>query len=90
MPGTDHTAEGRAREAILELLGERDPGKTICPSEAARALARGADFRPYMEPVREAAGELAREGRVVVTQKGRRVDVATVRGPIRIGLAEES
>ena len=35
---------------ILDLLARRDAGQTICPSEAARALA--ADWRPLMEPVR--------------------------------------
>ena len=79
MPNADHATEDQAREAILALLAERDPGKTICPSEAARTLAGDGDFRPYMEPVREAAGRLADEGKVEVTQKGRRVDVATGR-----------
>jgi Protein of unknown function (DUF3253) len=79
----------RAEEAILALLGERDPGKTICPSEAARVLARGDDFRPYMDTVREAADRLARAGRVEVTQKGRPVTIADVRGPIRLGLKED-
>jgi hypothetical protein len=79
----------RATAAILDLLAERDPGKTICPSEAARVLAGDADFRPYMDPVREAAGRLAEAGRIEVTQKGRRVDVTDVRGPIRLGLRQE-
>ena len=42
---------------ILGLLAQRDAGKTICPSDAARALAD--DFRPLMEPVRRVARELA-------------------------------
>ena len=83
MDGVDEI-EGK----ILELLGERDPGKTICPSDAARALAGERDFRPYMEPVREAAAKLVDDGRIVVTQKGEPVDLATVRGPIRLGLTD--
>jgi hypothetical protein len=79
-------SENRAEEAILDLLDDRGPDKTICPSEVARALADGGDFRPYMEPVREAADRLARAGRVVVTQKGDPVTIAEVRGPIRLGL----
>lgn len=90
MPSADHDTESRARDAILALLAERDQGKTICPSEAARVLAGDGDFRPYMEPVRAAAGRLADAGEVKVTQKGRRVDIATVRGPIRIGLVDDS
>jgi Protein of unknown function (DUF3253) len=85
---TDPATPDRATAAILDLLAARDPGKTICPSEAARVLAGDRDFRPYMEPVREAAGRLAAAGRVEVTQKGRKVDVANARGPIRIGLRE--
>ena len=73
-------------ETILELLDDRGPEKTICPSEVARAMAGGRDFRPYMEPVREAADRLARAGRVVVTQKGAPVSAAEARGPIRLGL----
>jgi hypothetical protein len=77
------------RTAILDLLAERDPGKTICPSDAARALAGDADFRPYMDPVREAAAKLADEGRVAITQKGKPVKIGEVKGPIRIGLVDE-
>jgi hypothetical protein len=73
-------------DTILRLLAERDPGKTICPSEAARALAGDGDFRPYMEPVREAAAKLADEGRIKVTQKGEPVKIGEVKGPIRLGL----
>jgi hypothetical protein len=77
----------RARDAILELLDARGPEKTICPSEAARALAGDTDFRPYMDPVRAAAAKLADEGRIEVTQKGERVKIGEVKGPIRLGLS---
>ncbi len=90
MPAADHAAADRAAQAILDLLADRDPDKTICPSEAARVLAGDRDFHPYMEQVREAAGELARAGRVEVTQKGHRVDLSQARGPVRIGPAEQS
>jgi hypothetical protein len=74
----------RASAAILELLAARGPEKTICPSEAARALAGAGDFRPYMEPVRDAAAKLAGAGRIEVTQKGEPVKIDEVRGPIRL------
>ena len=67
---------------ILGLLAQRDAGKTICPSEAARALA--ADWRPLMQPVRDVAYELADDGRLEVTQKGEVVDGRTARGAIRL------
>jgi hypothetical protein len=74
----------QARRAILELLGQRDPGKTICPSDAARALGGDDGFRPLMDLVREAAGELIEAGRIEVTQHGEPVDLARAKGPIRL------
>jgi hypothetical protein len=89
MTSATHT-DDRARRVILELVEERGTDKTICPSEAARALAGHRDFRPFMELVREAAGALAADGRVEVTQKGRPVTIAEAHGPVRIGLPERS
>ena len=74
----------QARRTIEDLLGQRDPGKTICPSEAARALGGDDGFRPLMPLVRDAARELVADGRVEVTQKGEVVDLDSARGPIRL------
>lgn len=74
-----------AERAILELLEQRDPGKTICPSEVARAMYGDDDFREHMDDVREAAASLRDRGVIEVTQRGRRVDPVTARGPIRLG-----
>ena len=79
--------EDDLREAILTLLAQRGPGKTICPSDAARTVA-GADFRPLMEPTRQVAAVLVAEGRIEVTQKGQPVDLTAVRGPIRLRLID--
>lgn len=74
----------RLRETILELARERGPRKTICPSDAARAVG-GDDWGDVMDDARNAARELAREGEVVITQRGEPVDPdAGWRGPIRI------
>ena len=71
------------RNTLLELSRERGPDKTICPSDAARAV--GGNWRDLMDDAREAARELAREGKVVITQNGAAVDPdADWRGPIRI------
>jgi hypothetical protein len=78
---TEHDAACRA---ILELLDRRAPGRTICPSEAARVLGGDAGFRAYMPGVRAAAAQLARERRIDVLQRGVPVDLATVRGPVRL------
>ena len=48
-------SEKRLREAILTLARERAPAKTICPSDAARAVGgddeRVADRRPQLAEV---------------------------------------
>jgi hypothetical protein len=83
MTGAPGSAEARA--AIEGLLASRDRGKTICPSDAARALGGDEGFRPLMDTVRGAAQELVDEGRLVVTQKGREVELGSVKGPVRLG-----
>jgi Protein of unknown function (DUF3253) len=85
----DLETDDRAREAILRLLDDRGSDKTICPSDAARDLAGDDDFRPYMDPVREAAAGLVDAGRIVVTQKGEPVTIADAHGPIRLGLTDD-
>jgi hypothetical protein len=77
--------QARLRAVILELLDRRGPEKTICPSDAARALA-GRDFRRLMDATRAAAAELVAAGEIEVTQGGEVVDVARARGPIRLRL----
>jgi len=76
------TNENDIRQTILVLLAGRDPGKTICPSEVARACG-GDNWRDLMDEVRHVAATLAREGTIRVTQKGETVDIATARGPVR-------
>ncbi|MCV7298369.1 DUF3253 domain-containing protein [Mycobacterium barrassiae] len=76
--------ERRLRQTILVLARERGPDKTICPSDAARAVG-GDDWRDLMDDARETARDLAREGEVEITQKGEILDPdATWRGPVRI------
>ena len=77
-------SEQRLRDAILVLVRERGPSKTICPSDAARAVG-GERWRDLMDDARDIARKLAREGEVEISQKGEVVDPdATWRGPIRI------
>ena len=64
---------------ILELLNAREG--TICPSDAARALAE--DWRPLMDPVRRVADGM---DEIEITQKGRVVELDAARGPIRLRL----
>lgn len=72
------------RAVILRLVAQRGPDRSMCPSEAARALA-GDGWRDVMESVREAARGLAREGVVEISQRGVVLDPDTAwAGPIRI------
>lgn len=75
--------DARLEDAIRRLLAARATSATICPSDAARDVG-GERWRDLMEPARRAAGRLVEAGEVVVTQRGRVVDLGTARGPIRI------
>lgn len=81
---SDEDLERRLADAILELLDERAPGATICPSDAARVVGTEDGWRDLMEPARHAAAGLVAAGELVVTQRGEVVDLATARGPIRL------
>lgn len=72
--------------AIIDLLGQRAASASICPSEVARALRpEPGDWRPLMQPVREAAAALARQGRIIITRKDEHLDPdALGSGPIRL------
>ncbi len=59
-------ATTEAEAAIRGLLNARDRGKTICPSEAARALAGEDGFRPLMPLVRSAARAMVDRGELEV------------------------
>ncbi len=81
--------------AILQLLVERGPGKTICPSEAAKLVAGDPrnkshaarrDWEALMEPARVTARRLVTQNKIVITQHDRPVDPATAKGPIHLRL----
>ena len=72
-------------EAIFSLLAEREPGKTICPSEAARAVG-GEAWRPLMGQVRATAVGLARQGRLVITRHNKPADPENFKGVYRLRL----
>ena len=78
--------EADAAEAIIRLLEKREPGKTICPSDAARDLVGDEGFRELMPTVRAAARDLVAAGRIDVTQRGEVVNLDTARGAIRLRL----
>lgn len=76
--------DARIEALLIELVDARGVGKTICPSEVARAL-RPDDWREWMERVRQAARRLVARGELAIFQGGHVVDPDHARGAIRIG-----
>jgi len=76
------------REAIaaetLRQVAARGPGRSICPSEVARALSP--DWRPLLPAVRAEAGRLAVAGEIAILRKGREIDPAAMKGVIRLSM----
>ncbi len=83
--GVSRTDQALER-SIRDLLAGRARGKTICPSDAARAVGPAEDegWRALMEPARRAARRMVASGEVVITQGGKVVDPSTAKGAIRI------
>jgi DNA-binding transcriptional regulator PaaX len=80
---TFHRDDLALEVAIMELLSRRGPGKTICPSEAAR-LVDPSGWKELMDKARAAVQRLVAQGEIVVTQRGKIVDPSQVNGPIRL------
>lgn len=72
--------------AILDLLARLEPGRTLAPMDVARTLGgdHPAGWGPLMQPLRRAAVKLMKEGRLVITRKGRAVDPDDFRGVYRL------
>lgn len=72
--------------AILRLTAACGPGKSICPTDVARALApgEGEAWRQQLSAVRRAAMRLATSGHIDILRKGKPVAVEQARGVIRL------
>jgi len=79
-----HTAE----QAILDLIALRGPGKTICPTEAAKAVSPK-NWRKLLPEVRASAVRLAVAEKASIYRKGKPVDPLNFKGVYRIGLITE-
>ena len=77
---------------LMALAVQRGQGKTVCPSEVARALAGDHPdaWGPLMQPIRRVAVGLMKAGRVVILRKGRPVDPDNFKGIYRIALPPET
>ncbi len=85
------SARKSLEDVILRICGERGPGKSIDPTEVAKAFAeaRGEDdlaWRRWLVHVRASAVGLARQGRLVIYRKGKPADPEDFRGVWRMGL----
>ena len=84
--------EDEIKASIFRLLSERDTGKTICPSEAARDIA-GKDekkWRLLMKPIKQVAVALALENEIQITRKRKPVDPLAFKGIYRLSLPEKA
>jgi hypothetical protein len=80
----DGIPDDRIAALLIALAQSRGPGRSFCPSEAARALS--SDWRPLMPVVRRVAAGLQAQGALAVTQGGRPVALVQARGPVRLTL----
>jgi hypothetical protein len=81
---SDTGGRDRVAAAVVALATHRAPDRTICPSDAARAVG-GEQWRATMPVVHEVARRLAEEGVVEVVQRGTVLDPAAEwSGPVRI------
>jgi hypothetical protein len=87
--GEEANTAAELEAAILELLNERQRGKSICPSEAAKRVGNKNsthNWRELMGPTRAAAEKMAKDGKISITQKGQLIDICEATGPVRLQL----
>lgn len=78
-------------DTILEKLAALGPGKSIEPADVAKAM-QPEQWQRMLPRVRTTALGMMRQGRLVITKKGKPVDPSSFKGVIRLRLptAEES
>ena len=72
-------------DAIFALLTEGPAGKSISPADAARSV-DPEGWRTRLGQVRTTAIGLARQGRLVITRKGKPADPESFKGVYRLRL----
>ena len=84
---TTYTEE-KVEAITLQLLAERGPSKTICPSEVARVMAelddRPDQWRRWTEVARTVAIQMAKDRKIRIFQRSEEVDPLCLKGPIRL------
>ena len=78
-------------DTIYEKLAALGPGKSIEPADVAKAV-QPEQWQRMLPRVRTTALGLMRQGRLMITKKGKPVDPSSFKGVIRLRLptAEES
>lgn len=84
----DAPAPNRIEAEILRQLAAAAPGRSVDPTEIARAL--DPEWQKLTSAVRRAAVRLAEAGQIDILRKGRRVEPAGVKGVIRLRLPAAS
>jgi len=79
-------AADQIQETIVGLLNEAGPGRTVSPTDVARALKPGPEWHVLMPAVRRAAVGLALAGQLVIYRKGKPADPNDFKGVYRLGL----
>lgn len=83
-------------QVILDVLRNMEPGKSITPEEAAKAIAEAKRkpndgpelWRRYLNASKQQAIHLARTGRVELIRKGEPADLNDLKGLWRIRLPQ--
>jgi len=79
-------AEPPSLETALLAALARVSGKTLSPPELAQVIAVDEDWHTLLMPIRRAAVQLARDGRLVIYRKGKPADPNDFKGVYRLGL----
>ena len=80
--------DSEIRAELLRQVEARGAGKSICPSEVARALT--SEWQGLMGRIRAIAVVLSQEQRIDILRKGRPVEPQAVKGVIRLRLRDAS
>ena len=78
---------GSIEETILDLLQNRKDGRSICPTDVAKALDPDG-FQRKLGLVKAAAVGMARRGGLWITRKGKPVNPEKFKGVYRLKLPE--
>ena len=82
LPPTPAATHRRIDAAIRALLRSRQPGRSICPSDAAR-ISGGTAWRKLLPIVRERAVRMTERGELEIMRRGRVVKTKPTGGVLR-------